>query len=104
MRFVDFVKDIDEVDFWIGGGYLYFVLCCFGDESKVVMMKKLLERGLEVNGRDNNDDILFYLMVIIVDCVLMRFLVENGVDFFVKNWLGEIVLYLFVFSNELDGF
>lgn len=101
---MDFVKDINEVDFWIGGGYFYFVFCCFDDESKVVMMKKLLEKGLEVNGRDNNDDILFYLMVIIVDCVLMRFLVENGVDFFVKNWLGEIVLYLFVFSNEFDGF
>ena len=104
VRFVDSVKDIDEVDLRTGGGYLHLVSRRPGDEGKVVMMQKLLQKGLEVNGRDNNDDTPLHLMATIADCASMRFLVENGADFLAKNRLGETVLHSLVSSNEFDGF
>ncbi|XP_068681222.1 uncharacterized protein [Montipora foliosa] len=104
VRFMDSVKDINEVDLRTGGGYLHLVSRRPDDESKAVMIKKLLEKGLEVNGRDNNDDTPLHLMATIADCASMRFLVENGADFLAKNRLGETVLHSLVSSNEFDGF
>ena len=104
VRFVDSVKDIDEVDLRTGGGYLHLISRRPGDQGKVMMMQKLLQKGLEVNGRENNDDTPLHLMATIADCASMRFLIENDADFLAKNRLGETVLHSLVSSNEFDGF
>lgn len=66
-------------------------------------MKKLLERGVFVNSRDNNGDIFLYIMVGVRDVEFMRYFIENGVDIYVKNRLGELIFYYFVENVYLVG-
>lgn len=103
-KFLDAVFEIRETDLRTGGSYLHMVFNRPADENKTLIMKKLLDKGLDVNGKDNNDDTPLHLMAAIADCESMRFLVENGADVQARNRLGENVLHTLVSSNEFDGF
>ena len=103
-KFLDSVSDINEVDLRTGRGYLHLVSSRPDDDKKEVMMRKILEKGFEINGKDNNDDTALHCMACFADCPSMRFLVENGADFYAKNRTGETILHSLASSNEFEGF
>lgn len=103
-RFLDSLCEIKETDLRTGGSYLHLVFNRPDDENKILILKKLLDKGLEINGKDNNDDTPLHLMAAIADCESMRFLVENGADVQARNRLGETALHTLASSNEFDGF
>lgn len=103
-KILDSVSDINEVDLRTGRSYLHLVSSRPDDDKKEVMMRKILEKGLEINGKDNNDDAALHCMACFADCPSMRFLVENGADFYAKNRTGETILHSLASSNEFEGF
>lgn len=103
-RFIDSLCEIKETDLRTGGSYLHLIFNRPDDENKILILRKLLDKGLEVSGKDNNDDTPLHLMAAIADCESMRFLVENGADIQARNRLGETVLHTLASSNEFDGF
>ena len=101
---LDSVENIDEHDYRTGGSYLHVICTHPYDEHKTSLIEKLLERGLPINGKDNNDDTPLHLVGSIACCQSLKFLLQKGADIRATNRLGEMVLHSLASSNEIEGF
>ncbi|XP_052788994.1 uncharacterized protein LOC128223708 [Mya arenaria] len=102
---LDQVDDIHERNLTTGGTFLHLVTKRQGDKyGRIVLMKKLLNMGLAVNSRDNNDDTPLHLIAGIACHDSLAFLFDNGSDPKTTNRHCETVLHYLSSSNEMDGF
>lgn len=99
---IEKVSNILERDIQTGGGLLHLVPnCC--EKDKTVLLKKLIEKGVAINGRDNNGDTPLHVTAGAGDMTSMKYLIENGADVLAKNRLGETLFHYLADSLHLMG-
>lgn len=92
VELMDKVLNVLEKNLLTGGSFLHLISKC-QEKDKTSLMKKLLERSVPVNSRDNNGDTPLHIIAGVGDTESMKYLIENGADIFVKNRLGESIFH-----------
>lgn len=103
VELMDRVSNIAEKDLRTGGTFLHLIPKC-QEENKLLLIERLIEKGIPVNSTDNNGDTPLHIMAAVADVECTTCLIENGADVSSKNRLGETLFQYLASSTHLKGF
>ncbi|XP_062595431.1 uncharacterized protein LOC134256777 [Saccostrea cucullata] len=103
VELIDNVSNIFEKDLLTGGTFLHLIPNC-RDENKILLIKKLLEKGIPINSTDNNGDTPLHVMANFADVESFECLIDNEADVFAKNRLGETPFHYIASNTHVNEF